>query len=202
MTRLALPPVDIENRDKVPLVPDLPLSVRHGSRDDAGVEPREFRPHADTIARAILDSTTPLTIGLFGPWGSGKTTLMRMVERRLDSQLVPTVWFEAWRFEAEPHLILPLLQTVRLSLAETAGFGAVLADAIGAVLKASVALGISAVLPPPAAKLDPVGAVKAAIRLRSETNGTGAFISMRWRLFVMSPSVRGTPTLDAEWSSS
>lgn len=38
---------------------------------------------ADTIAEVITFSETPLTIGTFGTWGSGKTSLMQMVRDRL-----------------------------------------------------------------------------------------------------------------------
>jgi len=31
----------------------------------------------------IKTGSTPLTIGVFGTWGSGKTSLMRMVKKRL-----------------------------------------------------------------------------------------------------------------------
>jgi pantothenate kinase-related protein Tda10 len=42
-----------------------------------------FAPIADTLYSVILDTPAPFTIGLFGGWGSGKTTLMHMVRKRL-----------------------------------------------------------------------------------------------------------------------
>ena len=46
----------------------------------------EYELYADAIAAFILDDKTraPLTIGVKAPWGAGKTSLMRMVRRRLD----------------------------------------------------------------------------------------------------------------------
>ncbi len=57
----------------------------------------------------IQDADTPLTVGVFGEWGSGKTSLMRMVRDKLDPPKqrdtetgdVVTVWFEAWKFARE-----------------------------------------------------------------------------------------------------
>ena len=45
----------------------------------------DFAPYAETLAEIIADPNmeTPLTIGVFGGWGQGKTSLMRMVQRRL-----------------------------------------------------------------------------------------------------------------------
>lgn len=75
----------------------------------------------------------PLTIGLFGEWGSGKTHLLKGVknriitsqeavkerwkstpnedEERIDKLVIP-VFFNAWRFEKEEHIIIPLFQTL------------------------------------------------------------------------------------------
>ncbi|MEV4311705.1 P-loop NTPase fold protein [Actinocrispum sp. NPDC049592] len=45
-----------------------------------------YRPYADAIANFLRHSDTkpPLTIGVKGPWGAGKTSLMRMVQEELD----------------------------------------------------------------------------------------------------------------------
>jgi phospholipase C len=45
-----------------------------------------YEAYADAIAAFIRhpDTEPPLTIGIKGPWGSGKTSLMRMVEQKLD----------------------------------------------------------------------------------------------------------------------
>src|SRR4051812_1736144 len=45
-----------------------------------------YAAHADAIARAICHRHTepPLTIGIKAPWGAGKTSLMRMVQDRLE----------------------------------------------------------------------------------------------------------------------
>ncbi len=45
-----------------------------------------YRPYADAIANFLRhkDTKPPLTIGVKGPWGAGKTSLMRMVQNELD----------------------------------------------------------------------------------------------------------------------
>jgi peptidoglycan hydrolase-like protein with peptidoglycan-binding domain len=57
------------------------------ARDDL-----EHELYAETIAEFILDDRTraPLTIGIKAPWGGGKTSLMKMIQKRLDPGAAPT----------------------------------------------------------------------------------------------------------------
>jgi hypothetical protein len=84
-----------------------------------------FDEYASAFAGIIRQSGPRFAVGIFGDWDSGKTTLMRAIQRRLeDDQTVVTLWFNAWRYEREPHLIVPLLDTLREELvawAERAG---------------------------------------------------------------------------------
>ncbi len=75
-----------------------------------------FAPYAQTLAEIIADpqTRTPLTIGIFGSWGNGKTSLMQMIENRLhasstDDFPVRTVWFNAWLYSREETLWRALL---------------------------------------------------------------------------------------------
>lgn len=63
----------------------------------------------------------PLTLGIFGPWGSGKTSLMEMLRRHIEAtkgdKKRKTLWFNAWMYEGREeaqsaliHAILRLLQ--------------------------------------------------------------------------------------------
>jgi len=58
--------------------------------------------------RNILESAeTPLTVGVFGTWGSGKTSLLNMLKDELDEKKLPslkTVWFTAWKYEQHEAL--------------------------------------------------------------------------------------------------
>jgi KAP-like P-loop domain-containing protein len=72
-----------------------------------------FGEYAAALAEMTLYSQAEFAVGIFGGWGSGKTTFMQAVERRLaDDDRVVTVWFNAWRYEKEPHLIIPLLDVL------------------------------------------------------------------------------------------
>lgn len=78
-----------------------------------------FDDYAEALAEIIVSSRAEFAVGILGRWGSGKTTLMRAIERKLgaDERVVP-VWFPAWRYEKDPNLILPLLDVLRETLEE------------------------------------------------------------------------------------
>ena len=59
--------------------------------------------------RDIIEGSEPrFSIGIFGGWGAGKTTLMTAIRDRLDPAKCVAVDFSAWRYEKEEHLIIPL----------------------------------------------------------------------------------------------
>ncbi len=90
--------------------------------DPAEIPGLGFDAYASALAEVILRSKAEFAVGIFGSWGSGKTTLMRAIERALarhDS--VVAVWFTAWRYERDPHLIVPLLDVLREALDKRAG---------------------------------------------------------------------------------
>lgn len=66
-----------------------------------------FSHYADVLAEVVLTADTPITIGIFGPWGSGKTSLMRLVaeqlinRRTMGHRWAQVVWFNAWQYERD-----------------------------------------------------------------------------------------------------
>lgn len=72
------------------------------------------------FANIISQSEPRFTVGIFGGWGSGKTTLMRAIMAALPKGNVVSLEFNAWRFEHEPSLLVPLLDTIRAALVQWA----------------------------------------------------------------------------------
>jgi Cdc6-like AAA superfamily ATPase len=59
------------------------------------------------------DTRPPLTLALYGAWGSGKSSLMQMLRSELkQTGRYIDVWFNAWRFQREPELAPALLQSI------------------------------------------------------------------------------------------
>jgi len=76
-----------------------------------------FDNYASILTSAIMATDPHFTIGIFGKWGSGKTTLLKKIEHLLKSsysQKVLTVFFDAWRYQREEHMLLPILDTLYL----------------------------------------------------------------------------------------
>lgn len=90
------------------------LSDREAGQDLLG-----FAPYTETLVDIIRDPQTqgPLVLGILGSWGSGKTSLMRFVERALRAaspEWLPfrVVWFDALKYEKQPALWRALLLRV------------------------------------------------------------------------------------------
>ena len=79
----------------------------------------DFTPYVETLADIIQTGNTPLTIGVFGTWGSGKTSLMRMVKKQLPGDFT-IAWFDAWKYDKEESLWRAFLLCVLSALKETA----------------------------------------------------------------------------------
>ena len=84
----------------------------------------DFTPYVRTLANIIrsANTATPLTIGVFGTWGSGKTSLMHMVREQLPDEF-QTIWFDAWKYDKEETLWRALLLQVLAEVREVVESG-------------------------------------------------------------------------------
>ncbi len=72
-----------------------------------------FAMYADVLSRAIFGTKGPFTIGIFGGWGTGKTSLLNMLREKVEAEEnAITVWFNAWQYEREQEPIVPLIATI------------------------------------------------------------------------------------------
>lgn len=77
-----------------------------------------FQVHSDLLYSIVTDTTLlPITIGVFGDWGSGKSSIMKMLQRRLeDRDDVASIFFNGWQFEGYDDAKSALLQSILLEL--------------------------------------------------------------------------------------
>ncbi len=60
----------------------------------------DLKEYAESLSDFVLQCETPLTIALQGDWGSGKTSLMNLIQSRLKKSNpgLQTIWFNTWQF--------------------------------------------------------------------------------------------------------
>jgi hypothetical protein len=90
--------------------PSLTMADTPTDEDLLGFE-RFAEPLAERIA-AVKIASTPLTIGVYGEWGSGKTSFLKMVDRHLRDRVIYPIWFNAWKYNKEDDLWSALIQTI------------------------------------------------------------------------------------------
>ena len=65
----------------------------------------DIRKHSDALVRFIQNAATPITIGVQGEWGSGKTSLLNSIKLELEQRSeIKQIWINSW----ENSLWLPL----------------------------------------------------------------------------------------------
>lgn len=117
-----------------------------GGRNAQKTDGLGFDTYAEVLANAARDTEGPFTIGIFGEWGTGKTSLLNLVQEKLDNEPeVFTVWFNAWQYEQDEHPIVPLIATIISAVQEIETEDKRLKGQIATLLKTlkAVAYGIS-----------------------------------------------------------
>jgi len=95
-------------------------SDRETARDCLG-----YTSYVEVLANICTHKDlAPLTLGIFGPWGSGKTSLMQMLQNRIaeagetGGPKTKTLWFNAWRYEGREEAQSALIHAILAKLAE------------------------------------------------------------------------------------
>ena len=100
-----------------------------------------FRVHADLIRELIMDPTVlPATIGVYGDWGGGKSSIMQMLRDDFEKEAgtsntevnpyegVAVLYFNGWLFEGYDDAKAALLSSILTALCEHKKFGAKLRE--------------------------------------------------------------------------
>jgi len=95
-----------------------------------------FRVHADLIRELIMDPTVlPATIGVYGDWGGGKSSIMQMLRDDFEKETagerdeanpyrgVAVLYFNGWLFEGYDDAKAALLSSILMALRDHQRFG-------------------------------------------------------------------------------
>lgn len=80
---------------------------------------KNFLNFVDQIKNCLHRTTTPFVYGILGDWGSGKTTALKLLEKKVQhdfdqrSQLFIPVWFNVWQYENQVDIVYPLLHAIK-----------------------------------------------------------------------------------------
>ena len=101
--------------------------------DEFSSEPiNNYDELSDTLATIIKNSQPHFTIGIYGEWGTGKTTMMRLVEKKLSdgedqnkAKILP-IWFNAWKYEREEQsATIAMMKTIAYAMTDHQQFESV-----------------------------------------------------------------------------
>lgn len=81
-----------------------------------------YQVHADLLRKIILnDAMLPISIGVFGNWGSGKSSLMLLLQQSLheweeshqnEHNIILQVYFNSWQFESYDSTKLTMIESI------------------------------------------------------------------------------------------
>ena len=83
-----------------------------------------YSPYADTVANfAEEESLSPLTVGLYGSWGAGKSSLLNLIENNLNkSDDVVCIVLNAWQFEGYEDAKIAIMESLLKAIKENKTF--------------------------------------------------------------------------------
>lgn len=96
-----------------------------------------FDIHANLIKELIKDEKMlPLTIGLFGDWGSGKSSILEVLKKEIEKEpKTACLYFNGWVFEGYDDAKAALLETILKEFEDEKKFGAEIKDDIKKLFK-------------------------------------------------------------------
>ena len=75
-----------------------------------------FKIHADLLIDVINDETIlPITIGVFGDWGSGKSSILQIIKKEFEKEEHNDslcIYFNGWTFEGYDDAKAALLNSI------------------------------------------------------------------------------------------
>ena len=98
-----------------------------------------FRVHSDLVLDVVTDpSLLPAVVGVFGDWGGGKSSIMRMLQARLEGEAysdVACIYFNGWMFEGYEDAKTALLTSILVEIGDNKRFGPKARDGVVGLLK-------------------------------------------------------------------
>ena len=100
-----------------PSTGSVPSIERERAASNPSSVTRTMKKEAEHVAALLSNPKTqgPLTLCLYGPWGSGKSTMVNLVAWNLRRRFSTCVFFDAWHHQDEDHLFAALIEQIMQS---------------------------------------------------------------------------------------
>ena len=106
-------------------------------------EPLGLSRYATALRDFVQDCETPITIGIQGDWGVGKTSLLNMVrdqlaDKKYGTRIYPVIYFNTWQYaqlDQEDHLTIAMLNDIVQRIQELNSAPPSAKEKAGAILK-------------------------------------------------------------------
>jgi len=80
-----------------------------------------IKKHALALTKFISETATPMTIGIQGEWGSGKTSLLNQIHSGLETGGYKQIWINAWEHSLSSSAEQALLKIIQEIITEFVG---------------------------------------------------------------------------------
>ena len=68
--------------------------------------------YAKVLAKLVTECETPIVVGIYGKWGVGKSSLMKLIEQHIPDRDARKIWFDPWQYQFNDEPLLAFVQTL------------------------------------------------------------------------------------------
>lgn len=104
----------MDNIERLTFSSDEPIC----NRSDDLLDRADFADRLANVLCSAAPTTAPLVIGLYGPWGSGKTSVVNLVAKQLEERhdVIAALRFEPWNYLTSSQLVEQFFHQLAQSL--------------------------------------------------------------------------------------
>lgn len=103
---------NLKKKEKYDLLIIKDLSIFEEGYDEK-LDSFHHKVYAETIVKLIESNEPPLSIGLFGSWGVGKSSILNIVKEEVKNKGFTCVYFNAWKYAGDSFRRQFLLNTIQ-----------------------------------------------------------------------------------------
>lgn len=86
--------------------------------NDSQNDSLDFQVYSNVISQTLVNTKTPFTIGIYGGYGSGKTSLLNLIHNDIakSNQNIFNIFYDAWKYESDSQTLLALIDIIESTI--------------------------------------------------------------------------------------